>query len=174
MKLKSVINGGILLGIFINAIACNSCESKTNNSSKPDGTITLKKANELEERYKATRHKIINRALGFDSLKIQDSREVWFSLERMKKYIKYVEEEAEKNGYKELGLRFYLGAYPDTEENKGLTTLFAVPTTTSIKREKKANYFMAPASHEISENMDNVEALNLGGAGHPPKELAIQ
>ncbi len=174
MKLKSVINGGILLGIFINAVACNSCESKPNKIHKPEGTITLEKANELEETYKKTRHEIINRALGFDSLNIQDSREVWFSLDRIKKYIDYVEKEADKNGYKELGLRFYLGAYPDTKETKGFTTLFAVPTTTSIKPQKATNYFMPPPPHEISENMDNVEALNLGGAGHPPKELAIQ
>ncbi|WP_010179397.1 hypothetical protein [Aquimarina agarilytica] len=174
MKLKSVINGGILLGIFINAVACNSCESKSRKPEKIEGTITLKQANELEERYKSTRHRIINNALGFDSLGIEDSREIWFSLDRIKKYITYVEKEADKKGYEELGLRFYLGVYPDTKDNKGFTTLFAVPTTTSIKKDPKAGYFMQPPAHEISENMDNVEALNLGGAGHPPKELAAQ
>ncbi|WP_010522471.1 hypothetical protein [Aquimarina agarivorans] len=176
MKIKKVINGTILIAIFINAVAFNSCEDKAREIKAPEGTITLKEAHQLEQRYIKTRHSIINKALGFDGYKMQDSREVWFSLERMKEYIKYVEATADKEGYKELGLRFYFGVYPDTNENIGYTTLFAVPTTTSIPGGKShiQSNLVPTSDHEKSENMQNAKALNLGGSGHPPKNVLAQ
>lgn len=146
---------------------------KSCKAPKPVGTINYDKANELEELFKTSRSTIINNHLGY-----QDSREVWFSIDRLKKYIAYVESQAKKKNYDNLGLRIYFGTYPENNEGKTFSTVFLVPTCKnktpkSIIGTTRSSFVTSsndlPDSSE-NENIYDIEALNFGGLGHPPRD----
>ena len=69
--------------IFISVTLFSSCEEVVVTS--PVQTISFEEANRLEETYKQTRATILNDTLGYE-----DTREFWFSLDTLKKYISYV------------------------------------------------------------------------------------
>jgi len=127
----------------------------------------LKHKRELETIYKKTRFDTLNSILGYT-----DTREVWFSIREIKEYIKYTEKFAEEKKYKNLGLRFYFGAYPATKDEKSYSTIFIVPTATNISNIIKPNHLVQANDHDISENMPGIKAYNFGGLGHPPKEYS--
>jgi hypothetical protein len=130
----------------------------------PQQSITSEKANTLEEEYKNTRAGIIN-----DSLNITDTRDFWFKLETLKEYIEYVEQEAEEMGKENLGIRIYLGAYPDNNDypDPGFTTVFLVPTSqVDVTGLQKGFFPIEP----VNQNIDSINALNYGTGGIPPND----
>ncbi len=141
---------------------CTGCNEIT--AEAPEQTLSPREANVLEETYKNTRATILNDTLGFE-----DTREFWFSIDTLKKYIAYVEQEGAKMNKTGLGLRVYFGAYPQDGNypNPGFSTVFFVPTakatnTTAVKG-------FAPMQSN-DENLDGLQALNYGSGGIPPND----
>ena len=168
MKIKSVINGTVVLGIFIGAVLFNGCQdrnkkNKLNNQTPPESTISYEEANRLEENYKRYRYQFINKAIGYE-----DTREVHFSLKQIKEYIEYVERETEGKGFENLGLRVYFGVYPPKDKNKdslGLSTVFIVPTATNAKDVESNNKNIISKLVLQNQNITSLRAENYGGGG---------
>ncbi len=153
----------ILIAItFFSITLFSSCEEVVVNP--PAQTISFEEANRLEETYKQTRAAILNDTLGYE-----DTREFWFSLDSLKKYISYVEQEGARMGKSNLGLRIYLGAYPaqGNYPDPGYSTVFIVPTSKSKGNPLKQGFF---PMEETQENIDSINALNYGHGGKPPKD----
>ena len=154
--------------LIIMTLFFQSCKEKpkTPKIEAPEQTIDYKYANSLEEEFKNTRGALIKKYL-----EIEDSREFWFELEKLKEYIAYVEQEAETLGYNNLGIRIYNGAYPKDKKypHPGYSTVFLVPTGDKIT--SKASFLPIGTTLVNDENIREIPAYNYGQAGRPPKEL---
>ncbi|SFS41014.1 hypothetical protein [Lutibacter maritimus] len=120
--------------------------------------INFKEAQELNQNFVKTRTKSIDIAIGK-----KDAISSWFSLEEIKNYISYVEEQAKLKDLNVNGLRVYFGAYSNSINNvskKGLATVFFVPTQAKIKSD-------IDGGDENSDIID-IDALNDGQVGDPP------
>ncbi|MBW2936622.1 hypothetical protein KXJ69_00800 [Aureisphaera sp. CAU 1614] len=148
--------------IFVSVALFSSCEEVV--VTPPVQTISFEEANRLEETYKKTRAAILNDTLGYE-----DTREFWFSLDTIKKYISYIEQEGTRMGKKNLGLRVYLGAYPSQGNypDPGYSTVFMVPTVKSEGNPLKQGFLPVEDTHE---NLDSLNALNYGHGGKPPHD----
>ncbi|MCO4822397.1 MAG: hypothetical protein KC469_10035 [Flavobacteriaceae bacterium] len=121
---------------------------------KPKGIITPEEAKKLNDAFTA-RCELIGR----DILKRPDNRSTWFSLEDIRAYLDYAENQAKENGYEMNGIRIYNGAYPTVEGKLGYSTSFIVPTK-KIDEEKDGG--------DGNADIPDLEALNWGGTGWPP------
>lgn len=143
--------GGVPAGCFIN-VPCGD----------PAGLITVAEADVMEEDYKLQFYGRINEAMNASYPGYEGAgRYIWFDLEEVKKYIVYVEEHAQANGYGDLGLRVYLGAKTQNNSVTGAPeprqTVFFVPTTGVV----------GPGGTNENQNIVSAKRLNLGGAGIP-------
>ena len=145
------------------------------NSSKPEGTLDKETALRLQQIYITERYNPINNIIGYE-----DTREFVFELSRLKQYIAYVENYAEEKGYSDLGLRFYLSAYPPEfhGNEKTETTIFIAPAAKEgpFNREYRSHSklnFNATNNAESDgngyENIQDLDALNFSHGGRPPK-----
>ena len=155
---KSIL---FILVIALSVLSFASCEVKP---EPPAQVLSPEEANRLEEEYESTRWEIINAALD-----IRDTREFWFSLDSLKKYIEYVEYEAEKRGRSNLGIRVYFAAYPDDSNypQPGFSTVFMVPTARAESSGLQRGFF---PMQEGNENLDSIPAFNYGHGGQPPND----
>lgn len=152
----------VFVSLLLVVTLFSSCEDPV--ADPPSQVISPQEANDLEEYYKRTRANILNDTLGFE-----DAREFWFSLDTLKKYIEYVEREAASMEKTDLGIRIYLGAYPENSSypNAKYSTVFLVPTAKSAGNPLKQGFL--PIENE-NENMEGVSALNYGTGGIPPND----
>lgn len=155
----------VLLLLIIAFLLWTIFKGGNGNTSPPEQAISIEKARILETAYEELRAPIIN-----DSLDIVDSREFWFSLETLEQYFRYVKAEGKKLEKSNLGIRVYLGVYPDEAgyPNPGKTTVFFVPTAEEPGSPLRQGF--VPIVLE-NENIEGVDALNFGHAGQPPKDL---
>lgn len=153
-----------IFSIVFLGVCCVSCDTKTEHQhpAPPQQTITYEQANALEEDYITTRYDILK-----DTLKIEDTRDFWFSIDTLKKYIAYVEHEAKGKGLSNLGVRIYYGSYPKNSNypNAGYSTVFIAPTARGAASPVKSSF--APMQEE-DENIDDIMPLNYAGGGIPP------
>ena len=165
MNTKSIQKLAFFLTIIV--FSFQSCEKKTkpHKIKAPKQIIDYDYAKKLEVEYKNTRGAIIDKYLD-----IEDTREFWFDLEELKKYIAYVEQEADSLGYKRLGIRIYNGAYPNEKgfPDPGFSTVFLVPT--GIKTKSKASFSPISSTFVIKDNIHEIPAYNYGHAGKPPRD----
>jgi hypothetical protein len=134
---------------------------------KPKQLITKEFAKLLNENYNKTRLPLINEAI-----KKEDANAIWFSIDVLENYIKYIKAEATKQKFQIDGIRFHFGAYPEDkkyEEKSGLTTLFLAPTATKKNKTAVASK-EATASEKSLKQLESleVEPLNYGSIGNPP------
>ena len=120
--------------------------------------INFKQAQELNQNFVKTRTKAIDGAIGK-----KDAISSWFSLEELKEYIAYVEEQGKLRNFDVNGLRVYFGAYSNTVNDvskKDLSTVFFVPTQAKIKSDENGG----------GDNSDitDIDGLNQGQTGNPP------
>ncbi|GAA3629997.1 hypothetical protein [Flavivirga jejuensis] len=164
METKS--NQKLAVFLIIMTLIFQSCKEKPKKIDRPEKSIDYKHAILLEAEFIRTREKIIN-----EYLNIEDTREYWFELEKLKEYIAYVEQEAKTLGYQNLGIRIYKGAYPNDPKypDPGLSTVFLVPT--GNKTTSKASFSPISTTLVINDNIAEIPAYNYGHAGKPPKEL---
>ncbi len=153
---------------MIMALVLQSCEDKPKpvKIKPPKQVIDYEYADALEEEYKRTRYDTILKYLKIK----KDARDFWFDLKELKKYIAYVEQEADSLGYKKLGIRIYNGVYPKNKKfaDPGISTVFLVPT--GIKRTSKASFLPISTLVNGGANISEIPAYNYGQAGDPPTE----
>jgi hypothetical protein len=122
---------------------------------KPKGVITPEQAKKLNDAF-TTRCELISK----DIVKRPDNRSSWFSLEDIKAYLVYAENQAKEKGYKMNGIRIYCGAYPTVDGKVGYSTSFIAPTADIPDGKDGAN----GGSSDIPEG----DPLNDGQSGWPP------
>ncbi len=127
---------------------------------RPRKCISVEKARELQDNWKRTRGKEIERILGYG-----DTREFWYSIEELQEYLDYVKEKSKEQGIKNPGVRIYLGAYKETERKKSYSTLFLAPT-----KEKNENSREAEAKVVSNSNNYDIDSLNETQGGWPPTD----
>ena len=160
--MKHIVKGFIFTMLLISgSMLFQSCE----DPQAPQQAITIDEADQLEEEFKRTRARILNDALGFE-----DTRDFWFSLDTLKKYIEYVEYEGTKMGKDNLGIRIYFAAYPDNSgyPDPGYSTVFLVPT--AAENPNNAVQGFMPIIME-NQTIDDLKALNYSMGGRPPNDL---
>lgn len=135
-------------------------KNELQNAGKPKNAISYKEAKILQQEYiKNTVKPTVEAFKKIGVNKNEDIRDVTFDLDTLKEYIAYVEKEAAKKGITDgLGLRVYIGAY-----EKGEVTMFFMPT-----KKKETNI---PSLEPKFEIIENIQGLNRGHAGMPPKDL---
>lgn len=126
---------------------------------RPLKCITVKDARALQEYWKETRGKEIERGQ-----KNRDTREFWYSIAELEEYIEYVKEKSTEQGITNPGLRIYLGAYPDRGEKKSLSTIFLSPTTDEIVANSTEE------NGDVYLNNYSIDPLNPSQNGWPPEE----
>jgi hypothetical protein len=123
--------------------------------SKPIGLITPKEAKRLNDAF-TKRCELISKEI----TKRPDNRSSWFSLEEIKAYLKYAENQAQEQGYEMNGIRIYCGAYPAVAGKEGYSTSFIVPTAKIVNG--------VDASSSDKSDIPDGDGLNGGQSGWPP------
>ena len=129
---------------------------------RPSGVISPERAAVLNDEWTKTRVSAINKARTEP-----DNRSDWWSLEDMRNYLDYAENQATELGYEMDGVRVYYAAYPENDgsENAGNSTIFMVPTGDSFTN--KNGEFLRPDSYG-SDDIPDADGLNRGHDGMPP------
>ena len=98
----------------------------------------------------------------------EDANALWYSLQTLENYIAYIKTEGNTKGYDVDGIRFYFGVYSDTEtkDKAGYTTLFLSPTG---KLKTKNLISRTIDSSTDSKDIIELQPMNFGGMGNPPK-----
>lgn len=123
---------------------------------KPKKCISVEEARKEQDEWVRTRGKDIREGEGYE-----DTREFWYSLDELQEYLDYVREKSKEQGVKKPGIRFYLGAYPTTNEKKGYATMFLAPTKDAQGEIEKADEDSDPNNYEI-------DPMNVVTSGFPP------
>ncbi|HEY6587624.1 MAG TPA: hypothetical protein VIY98_04965 [Nitrososphaeraceae archaeon] len=134
---------------------------------EPTQLITNELATDLNSRYIEKRSGLILSNIGKE-----DANAVWYSIEELENYINYVKTKGIEKGIEVNGIRFYIGVYPEDgvkyKEKSGLTTIFLSPTkkrTLNIsERSLEVN-----SSIEVNIDVTEIQPLNYGGIGNPPR-----
>jgi hypothetical protein len=126
----------------------------TLNYQRPKQLISIAKGKELSKNYNL---KYASTIASKD--KIDDANAVWFSIDELQNYINYIKEEGALKGNVIDGIRFYFGVYSNTEslDKAGFTTIFLSPTR------------KLPNSTIVAKDCNDLELLNYGSMGNPPK-----
>ncbi|WP_067146288.1 hypothetical protein [Pseudotamlana agarivorans] len=122
-KLKRIV----LITVFgFLAFNCSKDDSENSGNTsfyKPDGVITINEAQDLHQAWQDKNAALFNKA---GSSKFSEQHQsFWWSLEDIRNYLDYAQQEAKDKGYNMNGIRVYLAAYPEKE---GQNTLFIAPT----------------------------------------------
>ena len=120
--------------------------------SNPKGLITPVEAKALNDAYTA-RCELISK----DITKRPDNRSSWYSLEDIKSFLEYAENQAKELGYTMDGIRIYCGAYPEEDGQAGYSTAFIVPTASNTEENGGG-----------SNDIQGANGLNKGTQGYPP------
>lgn len=123
--------------------------------SKPKGVISPEEAKQLNDAF-TERCELISK----DITKRPDNRSSWFSLDDIKAYLKYAENQAKENGHEMNGIRIYCGAYPTVKGQAGYSTSFIVPTADTPNGKDGGN--------GGNSDIPGGDGLNKGSDGDPP------
>jgi len=148
-----VLMAVITIAALIFAFMFRGPISKGDIKTIEDKLISSEMAKELEDEYIRTRYNVINKTLGY-----RDARDYWFSLNDLKTYISYIEENAPE-GSSNLGIRIYNAAYPegfDERVKSGYSTVFLVPTALKAS---VGNGF-APPQNSQNHDLTNLKAMD--------------
>ena len=131
--------------------------------------ITSKEARELNQNFEKTRSKKLNKIVqkeeGHPNEK--DAVSSWFSLDELKEYIAYVEEQGKEKEIDVNGLRIYFGSYSNKEKDtkiQGLSTVFFVPTKAKVGAQQKDGITDDGDTTDITD----IDGMNGGNMGRPP------
>ncbi|WP_452224590.1 hypothetical protein [Lacinutrix chionoecetis] len=153
---------GLIIGALIMYFYCCRDTMGAIEITKPNGVITPSEAMTLDRAYNS-RHQLISDSI----VKRPDNRSSWWSLQDIKNYLDYAEDQSEDLGYTMDGVRVYLGAYPDDGENVGYTTMFMVPTSSQIEElQNQKGGSAARVGH--GGDIPGGDPLNMGTGGNPP------
>ena len=128
---------------------------------RPSGVISPERAAVLNDEWTKTRVSAINKARTEP-----DNRSDWWSLEDMRNYLDYAENQANELGYEMDGVRVYYAAYPENDESEhaGQATMFIVPTGNVSDNAKNGNMLRAG-----NGDIPGSDPLNDSNNGYPPE-----
>ncbi len=126
--------------------------------AKPIKCITVEKARELQNVWKKSRGKEIERAQNY-----VDTREFLYSVEELQEYLDYVREMSADQGITNPGIRIYFAAYPGAASKKSYSTVFLSATNTLSSEENSEE-----SAEETVENNYSIDPLNHSSGGIPP------
>lgn len=150
---------GIILGLIISKFVFNN-QNDLETMTKPKGVITPAEAKKLDQDYNS-RHQLIST----DITGTPDNRSCWWSINDMQNYLDMIRTEAPTLGYKLDGVRMYLGAHGE----KGLTTIFMVPTTSDpLKSEDGGSSKDGDPKPNPPYDIPGGSPMNAGADGNPP------
>lgn len=161
MKNFLVFIVGAIIGAAAIYFYCCKDDMKV-EMTEPKGIISPDEAKTLDQAFDS-RHQLISDSI----LKRPDNRSSWYSLSDMRSYLNSAEKQTDGLGYKMNGIRVYLGAYPNTANQPGYTTMFFVPTgfrTLAKGTMNPFNFMQSPKNQDIPGGI----GLNMGGGGNPP------
>ncbi len=159
MKNLLLLIFGMLIGAFATYYYYNDY---VGNVTPPKGIITAEKAKELDQAFNS-RHELISESI----VKRPDNRSSWYSLEDMRNYLDYAENQTKDMGYTMDGIRVYLGAYPEDKDQAGYTTMFFVPT--GYKAKAQGNMTFLNLNRQIAKpDVPGAPGFNEGDMGNPP------
>ncbi|WP_046755580.1 hypothetical protein [Kordia jejudonensis] len=132
----------LIIGIAIGYFICKKLSSQNPPSTNPDdvtnpdGKISVSESIALHKNYKNTRYNVINEVIGnsVNNTDFKDTQFVWFSYDKIKSYMKYLDTIERKNpsNHPISGIRIYFGAYDANGNDKGefkhQQTIFFTPT----------------------------------------------
>ena len=137
--------------------------------------ITSKEAKELNQNFIKTKgkalDKIVEKEEGHSHEK--DAISSWFSLDELKEYIAYVEEQGKVQGIDVNGLRVYFGSYAKNDKKatkKGLSTVFFVPTEPKVGAQQKDGLTNIDGASDV----EGIDGMNEGSLGFPPSAVYPQ
>lgn len=128
---------------------------------KPNGLITPSEAKTLDQAFNS-RHQLISDSI----VKRPDNRSSWYALEDMRNYLNYAENQAKDLGYTMDGVRVYLGAYPNVNDQIGFTTMFFIPT--GYQTTSKGGMVLSNTTMQKGGDISGGYGLNIGSDGDPP------
>jgi len=159
--------GSLILGLIIGAIIMYFYCSKTNTIEgmaiiKPKGVITEAQAKKLDANWTKYRKAANDSAAGKP-----DNRSTWWSLEDMRNYLDYAENQAKDLGYAMDGVHVYLGVYGDNapKDKAGYSTVFISPTGNKTLPEGTSGFAAQGGRNDIPGS----DPLNDGDGGYPPQ-----
>ncbi len=131
----------------------------------PVGLLSYDEAYTMENNYKNIQYETV--ALAFakeNGGTFTDNREFWFSIEEILAYLNYVTDKGTKEGLQvsNMGIRFFLGAKVEANQQTPVTKLIFVPTASS-NRTKTAT--------PEDDTFYNAKPKDYGSSGRPPKTL---
>jgi len=168
MKKLGYIILGILLGLLGAYLYCNyychADDVKAMVIKKPKGVITAASAQDLNDNWTRERQ-AANDSAARQYGRNKDNRWAWWSLEDMRDYLNYAENQSDSLGYTMDGVRMYLGVYAPNagQAKKNLTTMFMVPTVT--KKTQEASLVPSNLILQKKKDCEDCDPLNEGGGG---------
>lgn len=169
MKKPVLLLLGIAIGVGVSYFYFNRQEVATTSEEatmaraivKPKGVITPAQARALNNNWTDTRKKVVDSVAGRP-----DNRSSWWSLEDIKNYLTYAENQADSLGYTLDGIRIYQGVYAGNAPNgkADYATVFWVPTGERSKSEGSFINISLYSNH----NIPGGDPLNDGNNGDPP------
>ena len=132
----------------------------------PTQLISVERGMELSNNYCTKKGAMLKTAKGDD-----DATAVWYSLQELENYIAYIKSEGLNKGYIVDGIRFHLGLYPENDVvgKAGYTTIFLSPTGIAVGENPLASLIEKEEEDNCSCDITEIEPLNFGSMGNPPK-----
>jgi len=170
-KNASSFFGVLVVNLFmVISVRCTPPNETPVSDSYKKKLITYKEGQVLFDEYSRTNNEILTRSRNGDP----DSRWYWFSVEDMEGYIKYIKENTDKQGLKNVGIRIYMGKYPANHpvnrmakpEYAGYQTIFLVPTTQTNDPQKRNEM------SDENEDVQSIQPMNMTNLAPPPKTSA--
>lgn len=165
----------MLLLLSISFFASSCIDGDDDITEMPTGLITPQTADEMEELYVSNQYAVLNKALIAAGDNQPDSRETWFSIEEMERYIAYVKRASDSLGYKNLGIRIYQAGKKE-RNGKIYTTVFLTPTHRNEPKVSIGSFFFNSAHAQtvsVNENSVSLYSLDYGQYGRPPSAYKL-
>ena len=182
---KKYLRINIAYALLFGSICIANCtykqkEDKSNTTpskSYEKKLISYKEGTVLFDEYSKTNNQILTKFRNGEP----DSRWYWLSIEDLEGYIKYVKDNAKGHNPENLGLRIYLGKYPNNypkekmakPEYAGYQTIFIVPTA-KMQPQENVKSFSSLRSVDENADLSSISALNMLNLAPPPKVAAEQ
>lgn len=131
----------------------------------------------IEGKISAKNFKILLKMIQEQPIDYKDTREAWFSFNEIVGYLTMAQKHADSMGYKNLGIRIYLGSY--IKDGKPKTTVFLVATYRNPNNATIHNTLLArsnstltidPDDPELQIDMEGAGYLNMGSSRRRPPE----
>lgn len=158
-------------------VNCDPKEPKPRpvNDSYKKKLITKEEAHVLFDEYSKTNNIILTKSRNGNP----DSRWYWFSLEEMEGYIQYVKKNAEKQKLKDVGIRIYMGKYPEDHPKDrmakphfgGYQTIFLMPTVKNKKAFDENSKLKRTDFEDENKDLETIQPMNMTNLSPPPNSL---